>query len=337
MFEFHVVPGVVAAEILQGSRSTVIDIVRRTYVLHEAGATVNPDSHFLRFPDDPRSRVIALPARVDGGIDRIGIKWISSFPANTARGLPRASAVLVLNNCDTGHPIACIEAAGISAARTGASAAVATEALSRDIRGGGTRSLSFVGAGVIARTILDHLTAAGLAFAPVSCFDIDSASADHFIAQGRRTIDGPLHRCSALDDALEADVVVFATTATEPYVPAGTTFRPRQLILNISLRDLAPEILLAANNVVDDVEHCLKASTSPHLAEQASGSRDFIDGTLGGALRGEVELSSDRPTVFSPFGLGALDVAVGDFVLERAVALGRAIPISDFFGQTSRW
>ena len=40
------------------------------------------------------------------------------------------------------------------------------------------------------------------------------------------------------------------------------------LVLHVSLRDLAPEILLTATNIVDDVEHCQKASTSTHLAEQ---------------------------------------------------------------------
>ncbi len=61
-------------------------------------------------------------------------------------------------------------------------------------------------------------------------------------------------------------------------------------MLNISLRDLALETLLRVNNIVDDVEHCLKAQTSPHLAEQLSGGRKFINGTLGALLEGRVEL-----------------------------------------------
>ena len=57
-------------------------------------------------------------------------------------------------------------------------------------------------------------------------------------------------------------------------------------MLHVSLRDLSPEILLASANIVDDVDHCLKADTSPHLAEQRTGNRDFMTGTLHDVLAG---------------------------------------------------
>ena len=57
-----------------------------------------------------------------------GIKWIGSFPDNVARNVPRASAVLLLNDFETGYPFACLEAAQISAARTAASAATSPSA-----------------------------------------------------------------------------------------------------------------------------------------------------------------------------------------------------------------
>ncbi len=122
-----------------------------------------------------------------------------------------------------------------------------------------------------------------------------------------------------------------------PHVTAETQFRPDQLLLNVSLRDLAPEILLRSNNILDDVDHCLKAETSRHLAERLSGGREFVTGTIGGVLRGEVELDARRATVFSPFGLGVLDIAVGSFVLDRARAQGLAVDIENFIGEVTRW
>jgi len=73
-----------------------------------------------------------------------GIKWISSFPDNVAAGIPRASAVLILNDHDTGYPFACIEASIISATRTAAMAAMAADWFSRG-RNAETRRLLRVG------------------------------------------------------------------------------------------------------------------------------------------------------------------------------------------------
>ncbi len=70
-----------------------------------------------------------------------------------------------------------------------------------------------------------------------------------------------------------SDLMVFATVAGEPHVSDPAWFAHNPLVLHVSLRDLAPEILLESTNIVDDVEHCLKADTSPHLAEQLTGSR----------------------------------------------------------------
>ena len=111
-----------------------------------------------------------------------------------------------------------------------------------------------------------------------------------------------------------SDLVVFATIASEPHVSDPSWFTHNPLVLHISLRDLTPQILLACTNIVDDVEHCLKASTSPHLAEQLTGSRDFLAGTLDDVIAGRVTVPPDRTVVFSPFGLGVLDLAVGKYV-----------------------
>ncbi|MGW7360576.1 2,3-diaminopropionate biosynthesis protein SbnB [Streptomyces sp. NPDC054802] len=333
MFDFSIVTGKAVGEILQDSRAAVIDIVERAYRAHDRGDSVNPDSYFLRFPDKPDSRIIALPAYLGDDVQLAGIKWIASFPRNTASGLPRASAVLVLNDYETGYPVACLEAAGISAARTAASAAVAA----RTLRPGGYRgtTVAVVGGGVIARNICDYLHAAGCGPDSYLVHDIDEASGQALADHVRATQDRAASFTADLDTALAAETVVFATTALAPYVTKP--FGPGQLVLNISLRDLAPEVVLAADNVLDDVDHCLKADTSPHLAEQLSGSRAFVTGTLAGVLSGEAELSADRPVIFSPFGLGVLDLAVGAHVLAEAHRGGTALPVPDFFGETSRW
>lgn len=104
----------------------------------------------------------------------------------------------------------------------------------------------------------------------------------------------------------------------------------------MSLRDLAPEILLESANFVDDIEHCLKADTSPHLAEQLTGGRDFIDGTLDDVLTGRVDVPGDRTVVFSPFGLGVLDLAVGRYVHDEVARRGHLHVVDGFFHELRR-
>ena len=92
---FYVVPGSTVKRVIDDNRKQVFDAVEAAYRLHTSGDTVNPDSYFLRYPDKPSARIIALPAHLGGAVQRSGIKWISSFPENRASNLARASAVLI--------------------------------------------------------------------------------------------------------------------------------------------------------------------------------------------------------------------------------------------------
>ncbi|MCP4745622.1 MAG: 2,3-diaminopropionate biosynthesis protein SbnB [Desulfobacteraceae bacterium] len=333
---FTVVPGTVVNSIIAQMRVQIIDEVRCVYLLHQNGKTINPDSYFLRFPDRLDSRIIALPAALRGQQPFSGIKWIASYPKNIEMGLSRASAVLLLNDYETGYPFACLEASTISAARTAASAVLAAGTLAGEKRSGGR--ICFIGAGIIAKTILDFFVSDDWNFNSVVVHDLNTDYGNAFTSYVESVCQTSTHFESSLDKAIAgADLVVFATTALKPHVSDPQTFNPGQVVLHISLRDLVPEIILQSWNIVDDVEHCLKADTSPHLAEQATGNRDFIAGTLAEVLMQKINLDRSRPLVFSPFGLGVLDLAVGARILQQAVAMGEAVTVPGFFGNVRRW
>ena len=324
---------------LQGHEKQVMEVVEATYRLHGAGDSVNPPSYFLRFPDRPSSRIIALPASIGGQLRVDGVKWISSFPENVAAGIPRASAVLILNDHDTGYPFACMEASVISATRTAASAAAAADWLSRGRSGGRPTRVGFVGTGLIARYVHTYLAATGWSFDEIGVHDLSADSAAGF--RGYLENSGTSARLTVHGSPEElirgSDLVVFATVSAEPYVSDVSCFDHAPLVLHVSLRDLAPEVLLASANLVDDVEHCLKADTSPHLVEQRTGSRDFLLGTLADVMAGRVTVPADRPVVFSPFGLGVLDLAVGKSVYDELVRTGELHVVDDFFSELRRY
>ncbi|MET7549136.1 2,3-diaminopropionate biosynthesis protein SbnB [Streptomyces sp. NPDC058232] len=334
---FAVISGAQVQRALHGREQRIVELVEATYRVHGAGDSVNPPSYFLRFPDRPSSRIIALPASIGGEVRVDGLKWISSFPENVRAGIPRASAVLILNDPDTGYPFACLESSIISATRTAASAASAADWLSRD-RPRPTR-VGFFGAGLIARYIHTFLAGTGWSFEEIGVHDLSADSAAGFRCYLEQS--GTSGRITVHDSAEQlirhSDLVVFATVAGQPHVSDLSWFAHNPLVLHVSLRDLAPEVLLASTNIVDDVEHCLKADTSPHLAEQLTGNRDFLNGTLDDVMAGRVTVPTDRPVVFSPFGLGVLDLAVGKDVYDEVVRRGELHVVDDFFHELSRY
>ena len=297
---FHVVPGSAVKSAIDGNRQKVFQTVEAAYRLHAAGESVNPDSYFLRYPDNPTARIIALPAHLGGEVKKSGIKWISSFPANRAGNLARASAVQILNDATTGYPVACIEASLISATRTAVSAALAAEHMS-PVPFEGT--LSVIGTGVIARSTIEWLLFRDWKFRKISLYDVDRNEANQFATwlRDQQGLEAELH--SSLEGALrDASLILFTTTALKPYLADEKLFAHSPTVLHLSLRDISVNVILVSQNIVDDVEHCLKANTSLHLAETAHGSRDFIGGTLVDVLDGKLEPDPGRRASSRPSG-----------------------------------
>jgi ornithine cyclodeaminase len=333
--DFCVVTGSVVKRAIDGHKQQIFDAVEAAYRLHAAGGTVNPDSNFLRFPDKPRARIIALPAHLGGAFQRSGIKWISSFPDNRASNLARASAVLILNDATTGYPVGCLEASLISATRTAASAALAAEHISPTPFEG---TLGIVGTGVIARTTVEWLLFRNWKFGKVILYDLDRKEAERFSAWLRDQHHLQVEIRDRLDDVIPAaSLILFTTTTLDPYLSDEKLLAHAPTVLHLSLRDLCVNVILASQNMVDDVDHCLTARTSLHLAEIETGHRNFVSGTLVDVLDKKFKLDPDRPRIFSPFGLGVLDIAVGSLVLDIAQSSGTAIAVPDFFSNSTRW
>lgn len=307
--------------LLDGREAEVMRAVEAAYVAHWRGQSSLPHSVFLRFAHRPADRIIALPAYLGGEFDAAGLKWVSSFPGNHEAGLERASAVVILNSARTGRPRAILEGSVISARRTAASAALAAARLHGEAYAG---PVGMVGCGPINLEVARFLLSVYPRATEFVLHDLDEGRARRFAEELAGLSGAASARVAA--DAAEvlgaAPLVSFATTTARPHVsdlsacPAGAT------VLHVSLRDLSPEAILAADNVVDDVDHVCRAETSIHLAERLTGARDFIRCTLAEVLSGEAPARAEgggpAPAVFSPFGLGVLDVAVSDLVVRLA-------------------
>lgn len=310
------------AEVLSLLADRELDIVRlvqEAYEAHGQGHSSLPHSVFLRFPNDQRNRIIALPGHLDGKFNIAGIKWISSFPGNHEIGQDRASAVVILNSMATGRPFSILEGSIISAKRTAASAALAARHLQSDEK---ATVLSLIGCGVINFEVARFVLAACPEVKTLAVFDKDKSTAEQFKNKCEQEFEEvEVRLVDELNSLLSgAKLISLATTASEPYIFDLSMCAEDCTVLNVSLRDLAPEVILASDNVVDDVDHICRAQTSVHLAEQVVGHRDFIRCTLAEVTSGIARPRQERtkPVIFSPFGLGVLDLALGQLVYELA-------------------
>jgi N-[(2S)-2-amino-2-carboxyethyl]-L-glutamate dehydrogenase len=329
-----VVTGETVRSIVFNSHAAIISLVAELYALRKAGHASNPPSQFLWFPGRDRARLITLSASVSGNVNIAGVKAIASFPRNREIGLPRASATITLHSIDNGFPIACIEGGIVSATRTAASAVLAAKHLTSVRRG---LTLAIIGTGLIAKYILDFFRADGWSFSTINLFDMDETQSERFAKRFSASNESVISVFNSPAACISsADIIVFATTAMSPHIFDSSLFRSGQIILHISLRDIGPKIILAAENIVDDVDHCLQAETSPHLAEKLAGNRHFIAGDIVDLLQGGLKLRRDGPVIFSPFGMGILDVGVAHYIHQIAREKRMVTRVEGFVGDVER-
>src|SRR5689334_25359659 len=105
--------------------AAVIGVIERAFQVKAAGEVFMPPKVMLTWSDEPgtqelHGRIMAMPAWVGGEWDVAGMKWIPSVPANLQRGLPRANALVLLADRETGLPLAVLDGTVISAIGTGA-------------------------------------------------------------------------------------------------------------------------------------------------------------------------------------------------------------------------
>jgi len=322
-------------EILTGRELQLMQTVGKAYEVHHAGQSSLPHSTFLRFAKNDQNRIIALPAYLGGDFEVAGMKWISSFPGNIDLGLERASALTVLNSALTGRPEAILEGSLISAKRTAASAVLAAKTLMVDQE---ISTIGLVGAGFINFEVVRFLVASCAELSKLRVFDLDPERATQFQNKCHETFDRvEVEVMHDMKDVFRnTSLISLATTATTPYIDDLSHCDPGTVILHVSLRDLSPEVILDADNVVDDVDHVCRANTSVHLTEQLVGNRDFIRCSLAEILKGSASARRDKDSIviFSPFGLGVLDLAVAALVRDQAIANRMGTRLSSFIRET---
>ena len=109
------------------SPGEAIERVREGFVSFARGEWEMPPKVYL--PSPPNGDFRAMPVRGEG---LAVLKWVTSFPGNPRRGLPTVTGIVLVSDADNGEPVAMLDARAVTALRTGAAAAVATQELARE-------------------------------------------------------------------------------------------------------------------------------------------------------------------------------------------------------------
>ncbi|MGO4424610.1 hypothetical protein AB4Z54_39430 [Streptomyces sp. MCAF7] len=239
----------------------------------------------------------------------------------STRGIPRASAVIVLNDADSAYPLAIMDGSVVSAWRTAAVSALACRYLAPE-----GRRLAILGTGLLARTHLSLLCETWGRPGGVDVHDIASGQGEAFAQWAWEEHELPVTVHDDADTCLrQADVILVVTTAPEPWIPAAWVPRG-SLFLNVSLADPMPDIVSTSDKVVVDCyEQVMRPGKLLHtMAQQGTFGPDRCHADLSDLVTGSRpgREKPDETIFFNPIGQAIGDIACAATVYRRAVEKG---------------
>lgn len=312
---------------------------------HGSQVSFPKESPFPNMPLDEGDdrRFMAMPAYIGGSIDLMGMKWYGSNSANRSKGLPRSILTVMLNDKETGAPLALLSANLLSAYRTGAIPGVGAKYLARK----DATVCGICGPGVMGKTSLAAIIASCPNIKEIKVKGRGKKSLDAFVAYAKETY--PTIESIYAVDTVEAlvrdtDVISFANSgntdpSTYPQVK-GEWLKPGALIIGLSCFDMDAEFMAKKCKLVVDNTQLYEAWAEefPYPSFGANniiGSKftDMIhDGIiakedmydLGDIIFGKRQgrTSDDQIIIFSVGGMPVEDVAWGKHCYENAVMLG---------------
>jgi len=300
-----------------------LQAVERAFKLLNEGHVRIPHKIVLELPpgERERGRMNGLAAYIGGGWEVAGIKWIPSFPKNPyERDLPRANALIILNDTQTGMPLAVMDGTIISAMRTGATGGLGAKYLARK----DSEIVGMIGLGVQARTQAMALKEVLPNLKEIRGY---RRSKEKAVKDAREIEELTGIRTVAVDTARDAvvgaDIVVTATMADEPIVK-NAWMKEGSLFIHIgSYVEQEYDVVLNSDKIVVDDWEVVKHRKTPILArmydEGLIKDEDIyanLDEIVAGKKPGR---ENDEERIFyAPIGMAHEDVAVASMVYERA-------------------
>jgi ornithine cyclodeaminase/alanine dehydrogenase-like protein (mu-crystallin family) len=287
------------------SPARAVEAVREAFIAHARGEWTMPPKVYVT--NYPAGDFRAMPA-LGGG--HALLKWVTSFPGNPQHGLPTVTGVVLVSDAENGQLRAVLDAASVTALRTGAAAVLAAETLGR----ADAESAAVIGAGVNGRAVARTFVARGRA---VSVWDVDEERARQ-VAQDLGADLAP-----SLTNALAADLVVTVTPGHGVVIGDRTLFEGQHVSLmgadGPGKAEMAGAELARARLFCDDWEQASHGGELAHAVEDGLVTEEDVT-PLGRVLSGDApgRESDAEITAFDSTGLAIQDLAIALAALESA-------------------
>jgi ornithine cyclodeaminase/alanine dehydrogenase len=179
----------------------IIDALEAMFKEKGAGRTEMPPKPGIH--TRPDAFIHAMPAYISS-LQSAGMKWVSGYPDNQRRGLPYITGLLLLNDPETGIPIAIMDCTWITAKRTGAATAVAAKYFARP----DSATVGIVACGVQGRSNLEALTCL-FKIKKVKAYDLYPEIAERYATEMSKALNLDIEPVKRLTEAVKGlDLVV---------------------------------------------------------------------------------------------------------------------------------
>jgi len=267
----------------------------------------------------------AMPAYVKE-VEAAGLKWVSGYPPNVAKTLPYITGLLVLNDTETGIPIAVMDCSWVTAMRTGASVGISAKYLARK----GSSVAGIIGCGVQARASLRALVETVPTLKQVRCFDLYPKASEKFIeAMGAVFGNLKFTACTGPEEMMDgADIAVSAIPIVVDPAPPLDAGMLKEGGLAVSLDYDSAWTSKAMGEcdkfVSDDVSQLL--STKEH-GVYFGGIPKNIYADLGELAAGlKPGRQNERERIFSMnMGIAVDDMVTAKVLYQKAVKTGAGV------------
>ncbi len=310
-------------DILEAVRFTaMVDEMERAMQLEPEAFNMPPRLHV----DRGENTLLLMPCFIE---DCFATKLVTLFPGNPGRQVPMLNGLVVLNDGRTGAPLAIMDGPSVTAIRTAAVSAVSIRHLAPEC----AKTLGIVGAGVQA-FYQARIACAVRDFTRLCIYDINRQNAEALAKRLTDTLDSADIDVAESSEKLTraSEVIITATTATEPVLPNSAELLAGKHIAAIGsykphVREIPDAVFALVDEIYVDTQHAIEESGDLIIPLREQLIRPEAIKTLGSYLKTDRcdDKRKNQTTFFKSVGMALFDVCAARLVYNSALAadLGR--------------